>query len=404
MKKTLYKIETRVVKRARRDEARKFYSGYLALKEPTAAFMQAHKKLGVSPPYEANKQVLDMKFRYKSAITGASERMVSRVLYGKTFRANATGDGGLMDAIRYIREQVQNTRRQMRNADYFHSTLHRKISTRGIGYFLKTYRNKVLKTAKVPRTKDMFVGIEIECVLPNDVDMGALIPYGKWVNVGTDGSIQCDDGGETGQEIRICVERENVRKVLPPIMDALVSMGAYVNKSCGLHVHLDQRNNPEPEKAYENLVRSLGLLYTVVPASRRDNTYCKRNRSTDFADARENGGRYKAINATAYDRYRTIEVRLFGGTLEATKVINWIETLWAIATGSTVLRCPKNFETARKYWNLSDENVAWLTERQAKFSRLNVTAPTSEYQTDVEPSETVTANDEALLSQLAEAI
>ena len=127
--------------------------------------------------------------------------------------------------------------------------------------------------------------------------MGALLPFGKYVDVGSDGSIHYGDN-EEGKEIRVCVKRSEVRTVVPGIMDALNSMGATVNKSCGLHVHLDQRGNLEPEKTFQKLVRSLGLLYTVVPKSRRENTYCKRNLRTAFStNDRYKGDQFASLPA-----------------------------------------------------------------------------------------------------------
>lgn len=393
MKKSLYEIKTVVIRTPNRSNAVRAYQAFRSLRKPVADVIRVRKNIGSGSTSYVS-EVSDLKSTYNRLMVSEYKRRVSRFLYGRVFAADIDCRSNWNEALHVIRSDIKRVRRNMRCI--YDDQLHGKISTREIGYFLKRYRDNALKTAKSPRTNDSFVGIEIECVIPSNADTSKLMPYAKWVNVGSDGSISYGDG-ETGAEIRVCVERENVRKVLPPIMAALVSMGAYVNKSCGLHVHLDQRNNPEPSSAYANLVRSLNLLYTVVPASRRDNSYCKRNRSTNFDSARA-GGRYKAINASAYNRHRTIEIRLFGGTLDATKVINWIETLYAIASGSCVLRCPKTFENARKYWNISDENLTWLKARQEKFSQLNADAPAIENTSD----ETMT--DDEIERELAEVV
>ena len=255
-----------------------------------------------------------------------------------------------------------------------------RLKERPTGYYLKKYQDRALKRDKRPTSDAQFTGIEIECVMPQTADFGVLLPFAKWINVGHDGSIH-HESGEEGREVRVCIERSEVRKVIPPLMQALRSIGAFVNKSCGLHVHLDRRNDPQPELSFQKLVRSLGLLYTVVPKSRRKNQYCKRNRHADWNVAR-GADRYKAINATSYDKYKTIEVRLFGGTLEEDKIMNWIDTLWAIVDGQMIGRVPKNFDTALKYWNLSEETVKWLKARQERFAPLNELAPMAESETE----------------------
>ena len=321
----------------------------------------------------------DLKREYHETLSAS----VPRLFVYRVGRANETANERMplmgttqqtrVLILRRLREKVKSTRRNNRD---FYDPLRGKAS----GSILRRYQTTILQKDKKPYDGEEYVGIEIECVMPHNANMGTLLPFAKWVNVGTDGSIRCDnDNREEGKEIRVCVKRSEVRAVVPGIMDALNSMGAKVNKSCGLHVHLDQRNNLEPEKTFQKLVRSLGLLYTVVPKSRRENTYCKRNLRTAFST----NDRYKAINSLAFQRYRTLEIRLFGGTLNAEKVINWIETLEAISHGEMVNRCPKNFDTARKYWPLlTDENIAWLKARQIQFAPALLTAPTSESDTD----------------------
>lgn len=317
--------------------------------------------------------------------------VVSRTVQGRTFSSSYPLGSYLtkdelnegIDLLQYRRQAVEHIKREIRNyrQDLKHISNH--IFHRRPGGLLKEFQSKVLKLPKQPRDGSQYVGIEIECVTPHNADLTTLLPFSKYINVGTDGSVEAGRN-ETGSEFRVCIKRDEIREVLPKIMQAIKGLGATVNKSCGLHVHMDQRHHKDRNEVaavFQRLVRSLGLLYTVVPLSRRRNTYCKRNRYADFDRAR-NGDRYKAVNASAYHRHGTIEVRLFGGTLEETKIINWIETLYAIAEGETVLRCPKTFDTALKYWKLSDENLAWLKARQEQFAEANAKMPVSENETE----------------------
>jgi len=163
------------------------------------------------------------------------------------------------------------------------------------------------------------------------------------------------------------------------ICTALARQGAEVNDRCGLHVHIDARTFRAPTmrkllKLYVKLERALFLL---VPDSRRHNQYCtpvenklreylnpkkitytpdnkpiygpvtlkgaKETRETiaeyTYGDGvkvvpkrlRRNkygGERYKAFNLVSWYHRGTIECRLFNGTINATKIINWA-MLWA---------------------------------------------------------------------------
>lgn len=363
------------------------FKQYRALRLAAAQYINAEKKL----PPRINKlrdyirdNVKNFKHSYQTELSRRRPTlMVVRVgrLYEKTSEIMRPfmSYSQRLSLVSYLKDHVRQVRRNNRyNTD--------PLSRRRPNDVLLRYQSTILEKRKAPSDTSEYVGIEIECVVPSGANMGALLPFARWVDVGSDGSIHHDDG-EEGKEIRVCVKRDEIRPVVSGIMAALNSIGATVNKSCGLHVHLDQRKNPTPELTFQKLVRSLGLLYTVVPKSRRENTYCKRNRRTTF----QTNDRYKAVNSLAFRRYKTLEIRLFGGTLNAEKVINWIETLEAIAHGEMVNRCPKNFDTARKYWTgLSDVNIAWLKARQAEFFPSLLSAPTSESDSDMRTDEGIT--------------
>lgn len=338
-------------------------------------------------PYPAEilmEQVKGWKDEYNTIIgKSAVYKIIRREYRGAVIEFDYRTVKDMGNALRMIKDRIREMRQRDKHiqvVDGLHGNLDNRIYHRKPMQFIREFNGKRLQLPKRPHDNAEYVGIEIECITPRGMDLTPLLPFAKYVEVGGDGSIE-HGNTETGTEVRVCMKRNEVREVLPSLMETLRSMGARVNKSCGLHVHLDQRNNKEPEKVFQHLVRSLGLLYTTVPESRRRNRYCKRNRHADFSSA-VRGDRYKAINASAFHRYHTIEVRLFGGTLDGLKVTNWIEVLFAIAYGETVMRCPKTFDTALKYWKLSDENLKWLKDRQAKFSSLNVGMPVSEHETE----------------------
>ena len=190
----------------------------------------------------------------------------------------------------------------------------------------------------------------------------------------------------TGAEFRVCAPAYKMQEVITTLCAILKDIGAKVNTSCGLHVHLDQRNRTpeEVQQTFANFIRAQNLLLSVVPKSRRENHFCKKHRGTDFQSAMY-GQRYKIVNASAYRKHKTIEIRLFNGTVNATKIINWVKTLWAIENGQPVLRCPKTFDIARRYWPLDPSTLEWLKKRQEKFKQA-VTADNTDVM-DAEPIE-----------------
>jgi hypothetical protein len=125
------------------------------------------------------------------------------------------------------------------------------------------------------------------------------------------------------------------------------------------------------EEYYTKLYHALPLLKKVVPLSRTLNSrYCRINTENkpDY-----HGERYKAINVTSWHRHRTFEIRLFNGTLNAEKIISWVSLLKSIMNGRLMKRCPKNFKTAQKHYQLPDSIVAWCEARERRFYPAPVT-------------------------------
>lgn len=369
-----------------------------AMRRPTADYVSMAKKQGIKGGgylieavhtyRQAMKEALSPKRYYEVIRRFGRNEIVSEYMPV----VHTTND--LKHIVSELKQKVRSTRQRRANNDIDY------LAQKRPNMVLFQLHEKALSETKKPTTADRYIGIEIECVMPENADLTLLFPFAKWVNIGTDGSIRTDRG-QIGRELRVCIKKDELREVITPLMAALTKLGAKVNKSCGLHVHLDQRNSLNPGESFDKLVRSLGLLYLVVPKSRRENSFCKKNRRLDFSDA-VHSERYKAINAAAYRRYKTLEVRLFGGTLNAGKIINWIEVLHAIADGKATKRCPKNFDLAAKYWSLTAENLAWLKARQEQFAAINPLSPTSESDTELEEAVSIDEfTNEELVAELA---
>lgn len=190
------------------------------------------------------------------------------------------------------------------------------------------------------KMKSNYVGVEIEfiCKCDRDVIETLLIQAGLagYARVGTDSSINREVGGEYTFEITCLFRETETKTILTKLCKVLNhgAVGAYVNNSCGLHVHMDARNR-DHKMMYNNLVKCLPLLSSMVPNDRIKGNegrthYCKLNTQHEF-DKGIHDGRYQAINPEAYNKYKTIEIRLHSGSTNANKIINWVTILSGIA-------------------------------------------------------------------------
>jgi hypothetical protein len=200
-------------------------------------------------------------------------------------------------------------------------------------------------------------GVELECYLPASVSRhmaaqaitAAGVPcveqsYGHAVpttwKVVTDGSL---NDRTTGSEFvsPILTGDEGMRQT-KIVCDTLTALGATVNRSTGLHVHIGVRGQPI------SFFRRLFALYahyedvidSVMPVSRRgnENRYIRSLKGKDYRSATTVEGiariferaagqlsaRYHKLNIMAYARQGTVEFRQHSGTVDAKKVLHWI--------------------------------------------------------------------------------
>lgn len=197
--------------------------------------------------------------------------------------------------------------------------------------------------APQPSDKSNYVGVEVECVSQlNQSKLSQLLVdkapgLVKYVRIGGDGSVRASEKYPHAFEFRIMAKQELIQGVIERFFGVLKGIIS-VNSSCGLHVHLDMRNRNYGQ-SYERLYTALPTLQSMVPKSRRGNSYCKINK--DKKDWSKGGGdRYQAINPQAYRRYKTVEIRLHSATTNPIKVNNWIRLLTLIID--------KRFDTNKK--------------------------------------------------------
>lgn len=135
---------------------------------------------------------------------------------------------------------------------------------------------------------------------------------------------------------------EQVKKVC----EALKTIGVKVNKSCGLHVHIDARQLSvrDIKAVIGRYALNEDIIDAFMPISRRgnNNRYCAsilndyqsqsqafqtledcitiRDIAEDFAHE----DRYFKLNIQSYLRHGSIEFRQHSGTIVADKIVNWI--------------------------------------------------------------------------------
>ena len=149
-------------------------------------------------------------------------------------------------------------------------------------------------------------------------------------------------------EVRNCLDSRYGRQFADTVRcyldsgHALADAGATANRSCGLHVHIDAHG-----MTVEN-IRTIVCRYAsfeeeidaFMPPSRRGNTngYCYSVRQVAenevFRSARTvaqlataQRSRYFKVNLQAFRRHGTIEFRQHSGSVNATKICNWVQLL-----------------------------------------------------------------------------
>jgi hypothetical protein len=231
------------------------------------------------------------------------------------------------------------------------------------------------KGSITPKTKDnsSYVGIEIECILPfKDAKLALSILLAEQnltnkVRIGTDESITGLRINDLPLEIRILDKQSQIYSTVFKVCTILRKLKAKVNKSCGLHVHLDmrQRSFIEKEKIYNNFLKSQNLLFSLVKKERLRNKYCKKIHKKVYIKAKTkyihdgrqyvlidipastikplftnmlvNDDRRFGINVRSLYEHNTIEIRIHHGTLSFKEISNWIRILLKIAKKDNIV-------------------------------------------------------------------
>ena len=210
--------------------------------------------------------------------------------------------------------------------------------------------NRIRNQPLVPQTfrYDRAIGVELECCRPN----GREVALPLWSRESGDGSIRSFPNTQP-VEYKLLLKRSELELRLHRFC-TLIS-DHRVNTSCGLHVHLDCRGRLETDvrAVAKRMTAWLIALREFVPESRRNNSDYA---ALSFSET----NRYRAVNFTAFHKYKTLEIRLHSGTVDYTKIIAWIrlvELLFVMtgkpkagAQGVAALSQLPLTEYERSYW------------------------------------------------------
>ncbi len=237
---------------------------------------------------------------------------------------------------------------------------------------LKAYIDKNIKglyQEKKPELINRHVGIELEFCAPISEAKLALMLFKsgmhKYVQLKEDRSLR-PKTGETAFELAILLKESTFKPVLKNICDLLASVGAIAtDRRCGLHVHLDMRRRNK-DLVYNNLVACQDFLLKLVDPSRIDNEFCKivKSRKMPIEVTGHRSERYKTINAIAYYKYKTLEVRMHEGSVDFKQISNWVSILIKIANHRIKLKDDINsLTTFQKRFKLDKKLNDYAAER-----------------------------------------
>lgn len=191
-------------------------------------------------------------------------------------------------------------------------------------------------------------GIEIECFIPyaNCPTVGgyhcgtqiADLPAG-W-NSQSDANIQSPIGTRGIEVVSPVLKGEDGIEQIAKVCEWLKRVGARVNKSTGLHVHIGCDQSPETLKKIVTVVANFekAIYASTGTKSRENGNYC---RSVKHSYAHRNG------NLSNVDRYRvlnvktnkpTVEFRAFAGTTNFVKIVSYVRLCVGLAQRSLTMK------------------------------------------------------------------
>lgn len=307
-----------------------------------------------------------------------------------------------------LREQVRYTRAEILRANPQHlDKLKSKLECFGNkGNWARAKveeLERVIFRSKKPINESVgqWCSIELECIMPNKSAEKSFITYvrnKKYTNsitIKDDGSLRSNTCGcgeyddcETCFNARDAYGREVIVTckigewdMLIDVCNKLQSVGCYVNKSCGLHVHFDCRNYTARQVSTlgKRIARCVPALKQVLPRSRQNNSFCAAPINTHST----NSNRYAFVNLQSFRKHNTLEIRGHSGSLDSKKIINWIRTMRVIMHKRNMQDVNTVHEMLAKF-GFETDLALFLMERYEKFTRNRNTVSSDDVADDQE--------------------
>lgn len=200
----------------------------------------------------------------------------------------------------------------------------------------------------------MKFGIEIEFYSPKNVlntvenlrkhVRGLMIEkwYGTEWRIVHDGSLSDVDGFFSMELVSPVLDTEEASdlRTVRKVCATLQAMGAFVNRSCGLHVHIDASDLSveDVKTVFHRYTKFESTIDLMMPTNRRgsDVYYTKGGSNvvnmvescqTMHALQRVLPDRYYKVNLHALAKHNTIEFRQHSGSINGDTILNWVEFL-----------------------------------------------------------------------------
>ena len=252
------------------------------------------------------------------------------------------------------------------------------------------------------------VGIEVECCISNAIDWESSPRY--WSTT-SDGSIDTPSDYRGVELVSYPAQGDALGDTINRLMrwknDRLLNYGdysVYVNRSCGLHIHFNCLDYSAREVAHIGIVYKHleGIIKRIMPPSRQESRWCQnfgdimsyeqlrniyseedlvesyyKGMGSSPSTEKYNDARYCALNLHSRYYHGTLEFRLHSGTINRTKIVNWIIILNSIIDKGIELSKFKdkeynnwiNTSNTRKMSNIfSIDIIEYMNKRMRKFN------------------------------------
>ena len=233
------------------------------------------------------------------------------------------------------------------------------------------------------------VGIEAESILDEVPDWGEPmenIPLG-WRPV-FDGSIT----GEGREMVSIPANGDILNGRIENLCDWASEYNVTVNKSCGLHLHIDATDTDWRDLRSIAIVakRFEKYIYSMLPRSRTKVSWCRSlpmsiaelkscNDEGEFVRLwydscssrvdrdKYNDSRYHGLNLHARFYLGTVEFRYHSGTLNKNKITNWVKICNSIFETGIKLSRDENWEHSEYFVSSNDTTLIGLVSKMVGF-------------------------------------